>query len=370
MKIIISLICVLNYFNSAFSQITFREVEKKDIVVARPEPYDSLNDFQANLKRLDYKQYIGLQIFLPPISNPYSNYNYQETGRLPFTLYKTNSSICDVSSRIIYKRYDYRSDLLNLGCSNANEVGNRYYTILDFCDDNFTFLLRDNISKDSMYFIVRGGVSISPFILVPYFVKQKQLYDGKKLVFDWISDDVGIKNIENCKRVKISYKSEWTCEVTLLKIDNLCNLSDKEYSLFYVLKNAKGETISLNTLASGQMDNQYRFILENDYLAKERKRLLAQKEIATENQRKIENDLKQKELFKQKCINQFGQKEGELIAEGKVILGMTQEMCKIAWGTPWDKNKTTTDNGTFEQWFYSWRKTLYFQNEILKRIDE
>ena len=53
-----------------YSQITITEVEKiEERIVLKPAPYDSLKNWEYHKKLGDYKQYIGLQIYLPPTAN-------------------------------------------------------------------------------------------------------------------------------------------------------------------------------------------------------------------------------------------------------------------------------------------------------------
>ncbi len=52
-------------------------------------------------------------------------------------------------------------------------------------------------------------------------------------------------------------------------------------------------------------------------------------------------------------------------------IGMTKEEVKNSlWGTPKDINKTTTVNGTSEQWVYDNYKYVYFDDDIVTSIQE
>ena len=52
-----------------------------------------------------------------------------------------------------------------------------------------------------------------------------------------------------------------------------------------------------------------------------------------------------------------------------VHIGMTQdEVLKSSWGRPQSINTTTYTFGTHEQWVYGGRNYLYFENGILKTI--
>ena len=72
------------------------------------------------------------------------------------------------------------------------------------------------------------------------------------------------------------------------------------------------------------------------------------------------------------CISHFGQDFGKSIAEGKVKIGMTTEMCKSAWGEPYNINKTTDAKGIYEIWWYfgGLQKFLTFTNGVLVKINE
>lgn len=69
-----------------------------------------------------------------------------------------------------------------------------------------------------------------------------------------------------------------------------------------------------------------------------------------------------------RMISKYGSSNGTLIAQGKVRIGMTSEMCRDAWGSPHDINRTTGAWGVHEQWVYSSGTYLYFEDGILTSI--
>lgn len=73
-------------------------------------------------------------------------------------------------------------------------------------------------------------------------------------------------------------------------------------------------------------------------------------------------------------IQKYGDKDGSMIAAGKVKIGMTKEQCTDAWGKPSDINTTVVSNLVSEQWVYvrSGKKTayLYFENGRLTAIQK
>ncbi|MBQ6084669.1 MAG: hypothetical protein IJK92_10025 [Bacteroidales bacterium] len=67
-------------------------------------------------------------------------------------------------------------------------------------------------------------------------------------------------------------------------------------------------------------------------------------------------------------IAKYGEKYGKLIINGQVVIGMNKEMCRYAWGNPSEINTTTVANHIHEQWVYSLRCYLYFDDGILTAI--
>ncbi|MGP8214641.1 MAG: hypothetical protein ACLQQ4_03670 [Bacteroidia bacterium] len=156
---------------------------------------------------------------------------------------------------------------------------------------------------------------------------------------------------------------KWHCtDVTLLP---------PNYQISYILTNDAGEK---KVLDKRGMRN---FITEKEHTKNVENAKLQQQEILAkqkeeeriekENEKKLKDA---KDAHKAELITKYGQRNGELISEGKVAIGMTKEMCKEAWGTPWDIYKTTTVTGTDEQWFYSWKYNLYFRNGMLVKIED
>lgn len=83
---------------------------------------------------------------------------------------------------------------------------------------------------------------------------------------------------------------------------------------------------------------------------------------AKEAQRKAE--LRERESA---MVKKYGKYNGRLIAQGKVAIGFTKQMCRDAWGEPKTIHTTTTRYGVKEQWVYS-GGYLYFENGKLTTI--
>lgn len=84
-----------------------------------------------------------------------------------------------------------------------------------------------------------------------------------------------------------------------------------------------------------------------------------------DTQKILSNILKERKIT---YISKYGQTFGEAVAEGKVMIGMTQEMCMDAWGYPTDRFQTTTSGATTSTWMYNYKTYLYFTNGKLVKI--
>lgn len=407
-KILFFKLFLLTSTNSLYSQVTTTEIEKiEEKIISKPAAYDSINDWSSDHEKLsDYKKYIGLQIYLSPkFKRPDpKNPSHCENNFL-FALKPNDSLKTFVYKPFTYNYSEYRGSYepirtKTIVCSDANEINNTYFTILNviyginlnsyfkslgridydsecngFGRYDYMFLLKNDKTGDLLYSPgtnFRGNTSHDKdFILVPYFVKQKSLYQGVDFIFDednthTMSDSRQIEKYEDNsgyerereKEVIINPKSKWRCsDVTLLK---------PSYKLHYILNNDKGEQIALTDLGG--------FIDAKSYTKREAdKKLQYQQLVAKNKQEELLTKEKEKRTFEKRryeCIRKFGQQTGELIAQGKVKINMTKEMCKDSWGTPFSSDKTITESAVYEHWYYWYGYSLHFVNGLLKRIDE
>ena len=65
-------------------------------------------------------------------------------------------------------------------------------------------------------------------------------------------------------------------------------------------------------------------------------------------------------------VSSTGIKTSCTLDESKI--GMTAEMCREAWGTPDDINRSSGSWGVHEQWCYDWGGYLYMENGKLTSI--
>ncbi len=107
----------------------------------------------------------------------------------------------------------------------------------------------------------------------------------------------------------------------------------------------------------------------NEYNAqKDKERRLAQTEAAQREKLAMQKEVKLKQQRLEKLTAKYGAEAAALIAEGRVAIGMTQEMCREAWGHPNDTRNTTTANMKTSVWLYGYKTYLYFDNGKLSLI--
>ena len=227
--------------------------------------------------------------------------------------------------------------------------------------------LRNESNQDILYWIVEQARFIgNPFFLVPYFEKQRNKYLNQNLVLRY-SDRTNTKlqnliDVNTGATININYGEVWTCS-DISFIDS----KDSYYlNCFYFLKNGDRE-VKIE-LGSGLV-NDY-FMLETEFKQQELEKQKKEEQRLKEQQEREKQEQQERIKFRSECIAKWGQKMGSYIADGKVILGMNKEMCTAAWGSPIDINRTIVRGLTSEQWVYGWGTYLYFDNGVLRAIQD
>lgn len=446
------------FYSKLYSQISIGTIERqKESIVLKPEPYDSLKNFTKQERLIDYKQFIGLEFFLPPFNNPIIGQYENESSKPYFfsltpTILSINKDVEELRliESIEYKRYEYMSVeydkiLTNIykpfhyyssrnpyiHISNSNEIGNSYFTLIQVLyeeelnafwksidsiinyhkesldvkkilrnpETRITFENAEKIFVDKESIITYSSkpeiiiifkvnntndtvfcLNSNPnLFLVPYFIKQKKIYEGKYLI---CQGNILTKDIKTSKQIKVTDLSRWYCsEVSLFKNGDINPISNDSYnvndrfSIYYILKNEADETIALNYIDKNSPESAYYYFLEeNEYSRLETVKKLKQEELIAkkkmEEEKLKEEKLKKYEIRRTEYINKYGQIYGELIAQGKVKTGMNTEMCRSSWGMPFNIKKNTFETTVYEVWYYGLGYSLHFENGILTRIIE
>lgn len=176
---------------------------------------------------------------------------------------------------------------------------------------------------------------------------------------------------EKLDRDKIGH--EFLCKDIFLRDDNLVGVFGNEhgeitlkldgYRCFYFdMLGYKGHVMSGGISI---YPKEYEELRKNAYK-------LEHQQQEAEAQRQKREWEQSREKRRQELVAKYGDKYGNLIAKGKVAIGMTKEMCRKAVGYPSNQYKATTARGTSEIWVYyalGATTVLYFDDNVLYLIE-
>jgi hypothetical protein len=321
MKKAIPFLLLLNLSITSFGQITKTKVaeSKKTVEI---KPYDSTKNFLEN----DVYSYIGQELYVYGKHEDLRKYGYEG-----FFKDYTKSTLINKSN--VYKCCDNFN-------SKYTELVDKYFKVLEVIKHPeaksnellygtvFYLKLEEKESKDIVYFEYDSRFSSKfHFVVVGYFSKQKKEMIGKKIVVrgkNWMDKNKHMTDMATGNPV-----SEFEPGKVWAVVD--LTIEEKYYTLSLILENSKKERIPLDIKS-----------LEQTWWAFK---------------------LDQAKMYKVK----FGEDNWQRILEGKVKIGMTDEMCKLSWGSPKKINETITSGKVTEQWVYE-DNNLYFSNKILTTI--
>lgn len=421
-KILLAILFIIGYEYSVSCQIKLREGNMEDKPILRPQCFDSLTDITYQKRPIDYKKYIGYQIYFKPFSkkcDAIKNYGVY-TAAMNYSpvdyLFSNDTSVIIKNGKIPYKEiqvtfdsrlgyknkkeydekidkektnvymphfYHYKTDRMTGAIwgniySDPDSLGGTYFTITDIKaynnglkkledidptnDRAFTYLyifLKDEKRNKSLYW--KCDVStlknyfgdMHPFILVPYFEKLQKTYLNQDVYFP--SEKKDLVDVNTRELVTIKKGEVWTCSDV-----SLSETKKQFVKLTYFLK--KGD-IEVAMTDRG-------FILESKHQHELLEQQIKEEEKKRAEEEKMAEDRRKQEEFRADCIRKWGQKKGEMIANGMVSIGMTKEQCETAWGFPINKTISVLTGHAAETWYYGYGSYLYFENDILKIISK
>ncbi len=400
-----------------YSQITVGSLgitETKVTVVEKPQGYDSLKNFPYPLNDHGYPQndsnlynsYIGLDLYIPPHVPTYGDGYYKITDVYYVFKYLRNTSwAANEDADKLMKDYikvtklephpvvmaPYDQKYLY----NFPDLSNNPYLFLHTFDClrdslkypvDYLFLLKNNKTGDLIYYSPDygqyGGVHV---IMVPYFIKQQKMYDGKNVFYT--GADTEMIDTKTGDKISVVKDSKWKCKVSVIRESQATYREDPKHHIMrdYVVPNTYYDQYCLYyTLSNGTNEllipgeNPPVMLLRGAWDEIKRTRVMykfATEEKYNQTQQELEAlAIKEKEVqrqYKEQCIKQWGSKYGGFIAEHKVVRGMTKDMCKAAWGEPYDVFQTISGSGDSQynsEWLYSWKSFLYFRDDILVNV--
>lgn len=116
---------------------------------------------------------------------------------------------------------------------------------------------------------------------------------------------------------------------------------------------------------------EFEFGVIVNYSQLEYLKYLERMRIAEDEERKREIEKEKEEKLQQaylKRLNKFtkkyGKEVGKKVADKKIWIGMTKDMCIDSWSEPRDRNRSVGTWGVHEQWIY-YNTYLYFEDGVL-----
>lgn len=210
------------------------------------------------------------------------------------------------------------------------------------------------------------------WVVVGHYEKMKSLYLNKEFVYTGM-DDVFVQyswekancmiNMETDTVTKtIPEKSIWTCigvQVKPRKKDDGMDI-DKRSPIVLIFDNKKyGKHYCYLEDNSGK---PYKCLLDNS-----KPLICGRFQLKSYYDEVTALTAAAKAKKRANLTKKFGASNAKLIMDGVVRIGMTKAMCKEAWGSPDDINKTIGSWGTHEQWVYG-NSYLYFEGDRLTAI--
>lgn len=305
------------------STIMFSQITKTKIASANEKVSNYTYDSSINFLGKKVIGYIGQELYLKPKSIGLRSYGYEN-------FFNNMDDDYDIDRKNIYKCCDSYN-------SKYGEVADKYFIVLDVIKhpkaeetevlygNKYFLKLQEKDSKEICYYKYDSDFDMNfPFIVTGFFTKQKQSMAGKKLVVRGINWWNWEKTITDMNTGNIVSEFEPGAIWTVVDL----TIEEKYYNLCIVLENSKHERIPLS----------FDLIDNNHYVF----------------------DLNLANYYKHK----FGNDNWQLIIAGKVKIGMTNDMCEVAFGKPQKVNQTITAGKSSEQWVYK-DNYLYFTNGIL-----
>jgi hypothetical protein len=377
---------VLTFFYFGFNasgQITTRQVAGK---VEAPIPvYDSLENL---ITLQNCKQYIGQVIYILPKSKLNKlNSVMDMKGYMDFSIYPRDAGNLKENQ---YKPVQYEHQYSFI--SDYNALAGKYFKVIDVLDqtdrDKFKYndmglylKLESQENHDIIYYqVVKIKEHIlegksGPFIFVGYFEKLKHLNINRKFIAQ--NNLHELTEINSGKPVSCSKGSEWICaDMSIIE-----TMSDFTMIPVYVLKDSLSNEIAVGienkvegiNASMQDFKGKEEVLIEKQKQEDEEKKQIAEEKKMEEqetiqSQKNTTANAAAKKARRENLIKKYGNKNGSMITDGHIVIGMTKQMCIDAWGKPQEINRTTGTFGVHEQWVYNIKSYLYFEGDILTTI--
>lgn len=314
--------------------------------------------------------FIGQKIYVYPMTDEYRE-NYRKEYGITISESSTKYrgkyyTIVDIP-KIIIEEYEGKYTVRNIYLELVDEKGKKIKT-----KNAETGLLKTNMYD----FHERLG----DFLCVGYYEKLKQIMVG-----NWyMAKNTGPRSRPGNNQPTVTWGHAYQC------VDIAVTQNGENYELDLFLQDINGNLIltaaTTENLSYLQEESVYkdsiRLVQEQaaekarqDSIMRESERKYQEevaRNIAINDSIKRVNDSIQVVQRKATILKKYGKYYGNLILQGKIVRGMTKEMCRESWGEPDDINVSIGSWGRHEQWVYGkiYSSYLYFENGKLTAIQD
>lgn len=256
-------------------------------------------------------------------------------------------------------------------------LGNKLFKILSFSDSAikgsdvycwYKIVMQDENDEIITWLMHSNNLPYFRIYIKGYIEKLKNKYINQPLYLKketWKKNDFS-NNLDKKTYSYIPEKKFICIDMTFLLTDGV-----KYPDLAFILKSEDNIEVAVypesryrndNTLAVSDFWNEKEYIAFKENEKKMQDSLLAREKADEFRKRKEEKE------FRNILLKEYGKDLGNLIADGKVRLGMTKDMCEAAWGWPSNRSKSAVGSNVVEIWFYSGNRWLKFVNNKLTQI--
>lgn len=316
--LLLTILCILTTY-TGFSQITVSQAARRDGEVKKIQ-YDSTRNW---LGSDNVESYVGQVLYVK--GHGYPNGGYDS--------FKVGDNYVEYGGEGRYGR----PAVDNKDNTKYEDLVGKYFKVISVKMNNFIhyrFKLQNIDNEDDIvwFYYVSTRESEFPFITLSHYNYIKNILVGNKYILNYTIEDGVIKTLVHDfdfytgDLIKQSVSDVWECiDVTI---------EDSKYEFVALVKNQNGQVsyIDVKTLHLGSSTyTKQIFFNEIDY-----------------------NNLVQK----------YGVSDMELVRQGFIKVGMSQELLILSWGTPREINRSSYGP---EQWVYGnkYRDYVYIENGVI-----
>jgi hypothetical protein len=336
----------------AFGQLSSRSVSSKPALPA----YDSSININKIDCQFDPASLIGQEIYFAPRIQ-YGREHWEDST---FRVFTTEN----------HKPYKGKN-----GLTPYSALENKTFKIVNYEQEGdacFRQVTLQDENGEKIYWEIatRWRLYVAVF-LKGYLEKLKQTWLNKNVYFRTDPNDIPYDYVNPLDKQTKEFVagSKWKCtDLTLIEEEDYFG------HLALILEDSAKKEIAVRITHGGNKNPDDKYLTQRNIWNEEKYLAVKKKEkherdsvLAAQKAERIQAE-KERKAMRAQFIKDYGATNGALIADGKVKLGFTTDMCLLSWGYPEHKMQAAGTGG--ETWLYGWGSWLRFRNDKLVFIME